>query len=106
MKPRIGIVGIVVENIECAERVNAVLHEFAQLIVGRMGIPYRERHVSVIALIVDGTNDEVSALTGQLGRIKGLTVKSMVTKAPELERAAEGQNALCTIQNLQTRTNS
>jgi putative iron-only hydrogenase system regulator len=81
MKTRIGIVGIVVEDLKCAERVNAVLHEYARLIVGRMGIPYRERGVSVISLIVDGTNDDISALTGKLGRISGATVKSMITKA-------------------------
>jgi len=80
MKTRIGIVGIVVEDIKSAERVNAVLHEYAGHIVGRMGIPYRERGVSVISLIVDGTNDDISALTGKLGRISGTTVKSMVTK--------------------------
>ncbi|MEA5040740.1 MAG: TM1266 family iron-only hydrogenase system putative regulator [Clostridiaceae bacterium] len=77
---RIGIIGIVIENISCAETVNAVLHEFSALIVGRMGIPYRERNVSVISLIVDGSNDEISALTGKLGRIPGASVKSMVTK--------------------------
>ncbi|WP_372998633.1 TM1266 family iron-only hydrogenase system putative regulator, partial [Lutispora sp.] len=58
----------------------AILHDYAELIVGRMGIPYRERGVSVITLIVDGNNDEISALTGKLGRISGASVKSMVTK--------------------------
>jgi putative iron-only hydrogenase system regulator len=81
MKTRIGIVGIVIENVECAEQINAILHEHGRLIVGRMGIPYRERGVSVISLIVDGTNDEISSLTGQLGRVTGATVKSMITKA-------------------------
>jgi putative iron-only hydrogenase system regulator len=70
----------VVEDLSCAERVNAILHDYAELIVGRMGIPYRERGVSVITLIVDGNNDEISALTGKLGRISGASVKSMVTK--------------------------
>jgi putative iron-only hydrogenase system regulator len=77
---RIGIVGIVIEDLSCAERVNIVLHEYAGLIVGRMGIPYRERGVSVISLIVDGSNDEISALTGKLGRVAGASVKSMITK--------------------------
>jgi putative iron-only hydrogenase system regulator len=77
---RIGIVGIVIEDLSCAERVNTVLHEYAGLIVGRMGIPYRERGVSVISLIVDGSNDEISALTGKLGRVAGASVKSMITK--------------------------
>jgi len=80
MDKRIGIIGIVVEDLSSAERVNAILHDHANLIVGRMGIPYRERGVSVITLIVDGSNDEISALTGKLGRIPGVTAKSMVTK--------------------------
>lgn len=80
MEKRIGIIGIVVEDIACADQVNAVLHEYASLIVGRMGIPYRERKISVISLIVDGSNDEISAMTGKLGRISGASVKSMITK--------------------------
>ncbi|HEY8463617.1 MAG TPA: TM1266 family iron-only hydrogenase system putative regulator [Bacillota bacterium] len=89
MDKRIGIVGIVIEDLECAERVNAILHEYANLVVGRMGIPYRERGVSVITLIVDGSNDAISALTGKLGRIHGATVKSMITKTlsePKLQK--------------------
>ncbi len=81
MDKRIGIVGIVIEDFTCVERINTILHEFAGLIVGRMGLPYRERGVSVISLIVDGTNDEISALTGKLGRVSGATVKSMITKS-------------------------
>jgi len=80
---RIGIVGIVVEELSSAERVNAILHEYADLVIGRIGIPYRERKVSVISLIVDGSNDEISALTGKLGRIPGVSVKSMITKFNE-----------------------
>jgi putative iron-only hydrogenase system regulator len=81
MDKRIGIVGIVIEDFSCVERVNSVLHEYAGLIVGRMGLPYRERGISVISLIVDGSNDEISALTGKLGRITGASVKSMITKS-------------------------
>lgn len=80
MEKRIGIIGIVVENLTCVEAVNAILHEYADLIVGRMGLPYRERGVSVISLIVDGSNDEISSMTGKLGRISGASVKSMITK--------------------------
>ena len=65
---RVGVVGIIVTDREKqAERVNEILGEFGELIVGRMGIPYRERNVSVIALIVDGSTDELGALTGKLG---------------------------------------
>ena len=81
MDKRIGIVGIVIEELSSVGQVNETLHEYAELIVGRMGLPYRERGVSVISLILDGTNDEISALTGKLGRIKGISVKSMITKA-------------------------
>lgn len=81
MDKRIGIVGIVIEDLSCVARVNSILHEYAGLIVGRMGLPYRERGVSVISLIVDGSNDEISALTGKLGRITGAAVKSMITKS-------------------------
>ena len=80
MEKRLGIVGIVVEDANCVEKVNLVLHDHAELIVGRMGLPHRERGVSVIALIVDGSNDDISALTGKLGRVSGASVKSMIAK--------------------------
>ncbi len=64
-----------------AERVNEILGEFGELIVGRMGIPYRERNVSVIALIVDGSTDELGALTGKLGSIPGVKVKSALVSS-------------------------
>lgn len=81
MEKRIGIVGIVIEDFSCVERVNEILHEYSELIIGRIGLPYKERGVSVISLIVDGVNDDISALTGKLGRISGASVKSMVTKS-------------------------
>jgi len=77
---RIGIIGIVITELGCTAEINQIVHEYSSLIVGRMGIPYRERGVSVISLIVDGRNADISALTGKLGRIAGATVKSMVTK--------------------------
>lgn len=80
MDKRIGIIGIVIEDLSSVNQVNEALHDYANLIIGRMGLPYKERDVSVIALIMDGTNDEISALTGKIGRIKGVTVKSMITK--------------------------
>lgn len=80
MHKRLGVVGIVVEDLAAASEVNAILHEAAGLIVGRMGIPYRERGVSVLSLIVDGTTDELSALTGRLGRVPGLAVKTALAR--------------------------
>ncbi|WP_438317717.1 TM1266 family iron-only hydrogenase system putative regulator [Candidatus Caldatribacterium sp. SIUC1] len=76
-KSRVGVIGIIVTDREQqAERVNEILGEFGDVIVGRMGIPYRERNISVIALIVDGDTDTLGALTGRLGSIPGVRVKS------------------------------
>jgi len=80
MENRVGVVAIVLDNLEAAPSVNEILHDYAKIIVGRMGIPYREKGVSVISIIVDGTTDEIAALTGKLGRIKYVKVKSAITK--------------------------
>ena len=80
MDQRIGVVAIVVEEFSRAQEVNQILHDFGALIVGRMGIPYREKDIFVISLILDGTNEEISALTGKLGNVKNVTVKAALTK--------------------------
>ncbi|HHT84415.1 MAG: TM1266 family iron-only hydrogenase system putative regulator [Bacillota bacterium] len=77
---RIGVVGIVVtERLKSAPRVNQVLSDYAHIIIGRMGIPYRERGISVIALIVDGDTDTLGAMTGKLGGIPGVKVRTAIT---------------------------
>jgi putative iron-only hydrogenase system regulator len=79
-RKRIGVVGIIVEDrLRAVPKVQEILTKHAAIIVGRMGVPYAERGVSVIALIVDGTTDEVGALTGQLGSVPGVAVKSALT---------------------------
>jgi len=80
MNKRLGVVGIVVESSSAATELNAILHEHAGIIVGRMGIPYRERGLSVISLIVDGTVEEISALTGRLGRVPNTSVKTALSR--------------------------
>lgn len=78
---RIGVVGIVIEDRSQAQRINSILSAHGDVIVGRMGIPYRERGLSVISLIVDGNTDQIGALTGKLGTIEGVKVKSaLVTR--------------------------
>jgi len=77
---RLGVIGIVIEDRKNAGRVNEILGDFGDIIVARMGIPYRERLVAVIALIVDGTTDEIGALTGRLGAVPGVNVKSALTR--------------------------
>jgi len=80
MENRIAVIGVVVmRRSEAAKKVNAAISDFGEQIVGRMGVPHRERGLSVIALIFDGTNDELGALTGKLGSIEGVKVKAAVT---------------------------
>jgi putative iron-only hydrogenase system regulator len=77
---RIAVIGIVVSNREeAAKKVNEILSTFGSIIVGRMGLPYKERDISVISIIVDGTNDEIGALTGKLGNVAGIKVKVALT---------------------------
>lgn len=90
MDNRIAIVGVVIEEKESVEKVNDVLHRFAERILGRMGLPFREKGVAVISLIVDGTNDQISAMTGALGRVQGISVKSMITKSVD-KKKREGE---------------
>jgi putative iron-only hydrogenase system regulator len=80
MEKKLGIIGIVVEDLTKADEVNAVIHEYNDLIVARMGIPYKDRGVSVISLLIDGDTDAMNALTGQIGRIENVTAKSMIQK--------------------------
>ena len=77
MKKRLAVIGIIVEQAESAEDVNDSLHSYREYIVGRMGIPYRQRDMSVISVIVDGPNDVISSMSGKLGMVDGVTSKSV-----------------------------
>jgi putative iron-only hydrogenase system regulator len=80
METRVGVIGIVIEDREnAAPKVNDILSHYAETIVGRMGLPYKERGVSVIALVVDGTADVIGAMSGKLGGIPGVKVKVALT---------------------------
>jgi len=80
-KRRIGVIGIVIEDREQAPKINNILSTHGDVIVGRTGIPYRERGLFVISIIVDSSTDEIGALTGKLGGISGVRVKSaLVTR--------------------------
>lgn len=79
---RIGVVSVIVhDRKESAALVNDVLSRHGEIIIGRMGIPYQPRGINIIALIINGTTDEVGSLTGQLGSLSGIEVKSALTKA-------------------------
>ena len=80
MDRRIAILGIIVEDMDLVERVNELLHEYREYIVGRMGMPYRERGVSVISVVMDADTNTVSALSGKLGMIPGVSAKAVYSK--------------------------
>lgn len=79
MEEKVAIIGLFVHDINAAEKVNEILHRNADCVIGRMGIPYRERGLNIISVIVQGSGDKISALSGNLGRIEGVTVKTMQT---------------------------
>ncbi len=86
MGKRIGVVGIVIENPkQVTDKINTIISSFGHIIVGRMGVPRHDSNVGVIALIIEGTTDEVGAMTGKLGNIPGITVKSALTAKTLLE---------------------
>lgn len=77
---RIAIAAVIVEDPDAVEEMNAVLHEYSLYIIGRMGIPYRRKNISLISVALDAPSEIISALTGKLGRIKGITVKTAYSK--------------------------
>lgn len=79
MEEKIAIIGLFVRDYESANTVNELLHKHGDKIIGRMGVPYRDNSMSIISVIVRATADEISALSGSLGRLNGVTVKSMQT---------------------------
>ena len=77
---RIAAISIIVEKEGAREEINRLLHQYSQHIVGRLGIPYRKRELSVIVIVVDAPNDTVSALTGKLGNLNGVSAKAVYSK--------------------------
>ena len=74
---RVAVVAIIVEDMESAGAVNAVLHEFSEYVIGRMGLPYRERKISIINIVLDAPTDKINAIAGKLGRLEGVTAKAV-----------------------------
>lgn len=77
---RIAVAAIVIDEQSAAPEVNKVLHEYSEIIIGRMGIPYKERGISLISVALDAEPDVISSLTGRLGRIGGVSVKAAISK--------------------------
>lgn len=77
---RIAVIGIIVEETDSIEELNHFLHEYCPYIIGRMGIPYRQRKVNIISVAVDAPQDVINALTGKIGRLKGISAKTVYSK--------------------------
>lgn len=80
METRVAIIGVIVEEEASVEKLNQLLHEYGPYIVGRMGIPYRERGISIISIAIDAPQDVISALSGKLGALKGISSKAVYSK--------------------------
>ena len=76
METRIAVIGIIVENTNSAEPLNALLHDYGGFIIGRMGLPYRKKGVNIVSIAIDAPQDEISSLTGKIGKLEGVSVKT------------------------------
>ena len=87
---RIALIGIIVEDVAQAAQINQLLHECGKYIVGRMGVPHRERGLSVISVILDAPNDIINSLSGKLGLLEGVSVKTLYSRKEYPQDEQEG----------------
>ena len=85
MENRVALIGIIVSDRTAAERMNAILHEYGDYIIGRMGVPYKKRGISIISIALDAPADVISALSGKLGALPNVSTKTVYTKTPNEE---------------------
>lgn len=76
MVTRVAVMSIIVENADSTEKLNSILHEHGECIIGRMGIPYRKRGINIISIALDAPQDTISALSGKIGNLPGISVKT------------------------------
>ena len=77
MQTRVAVMGIIVENPDSVETLNALLHDYGAYIICRMGIPYREKNINIISIAIDAPQDTISALSGKIGALDGISVKTV-----------------------------
>ncbi len=85
MGTRVAVMSIIVENAETIQRLNEILHEYGEYIIGRMGIPYRARNIHIISIAIDAPQDTISTLAGRIGSLKGITVKTAFSSVKSYE---------------------
>lgn len=79
METRVAVMSIIVEDNEVFEQINALLHEYGDFIIGRMGLPYREKKINLISIAMDAPQNEISTLAGKIGKLKGVSVKTALS---------------------------
>ena len=79
MASRVAVISIIVENNDSTEQLNSLLHTYGEYIIGRMGIPYRQRGISIISVAVDAPQDVISTLSGKIGNINGISAKTVLS---------------------------
>ena len=89
METRVALIGIIVEQESSAAALNALLHEYGGYIIGRMGLPYRERGVNIISVVLDAPQDKIAALSGKIGRLPGFSSKTQYSNV--ISREGENQ---------------
>lgn len=77
---RVATVAMIIDDSSCIDQVNDLLHEYGRYIIGRMGVPYREKGLNIINVVLDAPADAISALSGKLGRLQGVTAKAVYAK--------------------------
>lgn len=80
MDTRIAAISIIIESSDSVEKLNSILHDYSDYIIGRMGIPYRKRNISIISIVMDAPNDAISALSGKLGMLPDVTAKTVYSR--------------------------
>lgn len=77
MNNRVAVIAVIIENEEAVENVNTILHEYKEAIIGRMGIPYRVKGINIISLAVDAPQDDINSIAGKIGRLDGVSAKTV-----------------------------
>ena len=80
MDTRVAVISIIIENPESVQAMNDLLHQYSPYIIGRMGIPYRARGINIISVAMDAPQDQISALSGKIGRLSGVSAKAAYSK--------------------------
>ncbi|HVI40478.1 MAG TPA: TM1266 family iron-only hydrogenase system putative regulator [Anaerovoracaceae bacterium] len=89
MESRVALIGVIIENPDSVEKLNHLLHQYAKYIIGRMGVPYSKRGISIISIAVDAPADEISSLSGKLGMLPGVNTKTIYAKPASTEAKEE-----------------